>query len=369
MLLANRHSSFKIFSSVTFISLCVLFFLNYYVFSIGSSTRRTFDPFRDSISCPDDAKNSTPASEAVVTVTMSLLPPPVVAPTPVTVTVVTTATVATSLTPYSTPTVTAIPEKMWYKLGPKGLSDDSKGWIDSCLRRNPTFRHEFLTDESGEYYVTEYFAQRRDIVDTYHQLTIPILKADFLRYLILYAEGGIWNDLDVSCEEEKTIHEWIPENLKAGTSLVVGLEFDWGWEDDNFLHSQFASWTIMARPGSRHMQMVIDDIVDGIREKSEEHQLPISQLKTEHVGDVVDITGPKRMTRSIVKSLEMTLDTTIDDRNISGLKVPKLIGDVLIMPGNAFAASQSGYPEDQGPRLVTHHYAGTWKNDKGGEMA
>jgi hypothetical protein len=65
----------------------------------------------------------------------------------------------------------------------------------------------------------------------------------------------------------------------------------------------------------------------------------------------------------------MTLDTTIDDRNISGLKVPKLIGDVLVMPGNAFAASQSGFPEDQGPRLVTHHYAGTWKNDKGGEVA
>ena len=255
---------------------------------------------------------------------------------------------------------------MWYKLGPKGLSDDAKSWIDTCFRLNPTFRHEFLTDASGEYYVTEYYASRPDIVSTYHELTVPILKADLLRYLILYAEGGIWSDLDVSCEDGKTIHEWIPEHLKADTNLVVGLEFDWKYENDDFLHSQFASWTIMARPGSQHMQMVIDDIVSGIHDKTVEHNVTISELTTEMVGDVVDITGPKRMTRSIVRSLGMMLERTVDDRDISDLKEPRLVGDVLVLPGNAFAASQSGYPEDQGPKLVTHHYAGTWKNEKGG---
>lgn len=42
---------------------------------------------------------------------------------------------------------------------------------------------------------------------------------------------------------------------------------------------------------------------------------------------------------------------------------------MLILPGNAFAAAQSEDLEDQGPVLVTHHYAGSWKNDYGGEMA
>ena len=40
---------------------------------------------------------------------------------------------------------------------------------------------------------------------------------------------------------------------------------------------------------------------------------------------------------------------------------PKLIGDVLIMPGVSFAASQNGYATDQGDALVTHHYEGSWK--------
>ncbi|KAF8859186.1 hypothetical protein BDZ45DRAFT_714179 [Acephala macrosclerotiorum] len=284
--------------------------------------------------------------------------PILVTQSPVTVTV-------TSTTRTSSPTV--IPEKIWYKLGPKGLSKDAKGWTDSCLTKNPTFRHEFLTDASGDYYVKEYFSHRPDIVNTYLRLPIPILKADLLRYLILYAEGGMWSDLDVSCEEI-TIHNWIPEEYREGTGLVVGLEFDWKWEDDNFLHSQFASWTIMAKPGSPHMLQVIEDILEGMKSKAEENNVSISGLTTEMVGEVVDATGPKRMTRSIVKSMEVALGKTVDDRNISGLYEPKLIGDVLILPGNAFAASQSGYPKDQGPMLVTHHYAGTWKNDHGGEM-
>lgn len=263
---------------------------------------------------------------------------------------------------------TGIPEKIWYKLGPKGLSKDAEGWIDSCLTINPTYRHEFLTDANGENYVREHFGHRSDIIDTYFALTIPILKADLLRYLILFAEGGIWSDLDISCDKRKTIHEWIPDQYKRQTNLVVGLEFDETWEDDGVLHSQFASWTIMSKPGSPHMLQVIDDIIVAIREKSEENDVSIEILTTKMVGDVIDLTGPKRMTWSIVASLEKMMQRTLDDRDISGLKEPKLLGDVLILPGNAFADNQNDYPEDEGPVLVQHHYAGSWKNDHGGEM-
>jgi mannosyltransferase OCH1-like enzyme len=225
-------------------------------------------------------------------------------------------------------------------------------------------------------------------VETYLNIPIPILKADFLRYLILYNDGGIWSDLDVSCEEIP-INDWIPAKYKESTNLVVGLEFDWGWENDNFLHSQFASWTVMAKPRSPHVLVIINDILEDFRQKCKDHNVKLPDLKLDMVGHVVDITGPKRMTRGIVKSLELMIQETIDDRyvqssvsgphsdsystltllkrNISGLLSPKLIGDVLILPGNSFGALQSGFPKNQGPALVTHHYAGTWKNEKGGE--
>jgi alpha 1,6-mannosyltransferase len=274
-------------------------------------------------------------------------------------------------TPAETLLGTAIPEKIWYKLGPKGLSDQSRAWIDTCLKTNPTYQSEFMTDDLGDLYVKENFAVRPDIVETYLALPFPILKADFLRYLLLFVEGGIWSDIDVSCGDIP-IHDWIPAQYKKDTSLVVGLEFDVGYEYE--FNRQFASWMIMAKPGSPHMSMVIDDILEGLREMTNKHNVTVAGLTLDmisEIGDVCDLTGPRRMTRSIVKSLNLILNDIIDDRNISNLLEPKLIGDVLILPGYAFAASSNHYKEHQslGPPLLTHHYAGSWKNENGGELA
>ena len=265
-------------------------------------------------------------------------------------------------------TPTSIPQKLWYKTGPKGISDESQVWIQGCLDQNPTYRYEFLSDNSAEQYIREFYAHRPDILATYLSLNVPILKADLLRYLILYAEGGIWSDLDVSCDNVP-IENWIPDEFRESANLVVGLEFDMEWENDGFLHSQFASWMIMAKHGSRHLGLVIDDILADIHTTALENDVDVSGLTFAMIPEVVDMSGPKRMTRGIVKSLGYLLGQAIDDRHIAGLGSPKLIGDVLILPANSFAASQAGYPKNQGPPLVTHHYAGTWKNSYGGEMS
>ncbi|KAJ5350824.1 SNARE complex subunit (Vam7) [Penicillium brevicompactum] len=266
-----------------------------------------------------------------------------------------------------TPTaIKSIPNKIWYKVGPKGLSSQSQEWMDDCLHKNPEYRSEIMTDLSGDLYVKNKISHRPDIVETYLALSIPILKADLLRYLLLFAEGGIWYDLDVSCGDVP-IRQWIPEQFKANTNLVVGLEFDEGWGEH--ILRQFTSWTIMAAPHSPHMMMVIEDILDAIRQKSDEKGIAVSELSLEMVGDVVDFTGPRRLTRGILKSLALTLDETVDMNNVSHLLDPVLISDVLVLPGYSFAASANRYVNQTGPALVTHHYAGSWKNDNGGETS
>ncbi|KAJ6179656.1 hypothetical protein N7519_010117 [Penicillium mononematosum] len=259
-----------------------------------------------------------------------------------------------------------IPEKIWYKVGPKGLSDQSHEWLDDCLHKNPAHRAQIMTDDTGDQYVQQNYRDRPDIVDAYLSLTVPILKADFLRYLLLFAEGGIWADLDVSCGDVP-IREWIPETLRAKAGLVVGWEFDVGW-GENFIR-QFESWTIMAAPGSPHLLMVIDDIMDGIRQKTEEYRVPISELTLDMTGDVIDFTGPRRLTSGVLKSLELARNETIDMASISNLLEPVLLDDVLILPGYSFAASANHYGNENvtGPSLVQHHYAGSWKNHNGGE--
>lgn len=199
-------------------------------------------------------------------------------------------------------------------------------------------------------------------------MIVPIWKADMLRYILLFAEGGVYNDLDVSCVEP--IANWIPAEFGDEPSVVAGWEFDYGI-GDNFIH-EFASWTIMSKPRSPHMWAVIEDILDTIKAVMAENNLAVGELTMDMLGDVVDATGPRRLTRSIIRSVADKLNTTVDEvqSEIEFLEVPKMVDDVLVLPGWAFAFGANDFEETfewtPGP-YVQHHYAGTWKNEKGGE--
>lgn len=248
------------------------------------------------------------------------------------------------------------PSKLWQKAGPNGIDQDRSRDIQSWLSQNPSLRHEIFTDGSAEQYVREQFAKFPDIIDIYTDLRVPILKADFLRQLILYADGGVWSDLDVTCHIP--IDSWIPEKYKNATNLVVGLEFD---------GNQFASWTVMAKPRSNHIAAAIEYIMDALEGSAEQANTTISGLTMKTISDVVAVTGPQAMTRAILKSISSELGQVVDGGNVSGLHEPVLLHDVLVLPNAAFGALQAGWPTDQGPYLVEHHYAGSWKNDHGGE--
>lgn len=263
------------------------------------------------------------------------------------------------------PTPTAwIPEILWYKVGPKGLSDQLRGYTDSCITANPTFKPEFLTDASGDQFVKDHFADRLDILDAFLAINIPIIKADLLRYLVLYQFGGIWNDLDVSCRAP--VSEWVPEEYKANASIVVGMEFD----VDIWIR-QFATWTIMAKPKSSHMLAVVEDCLEGLLSKARELNVELQDLRPNMIGDIVDVSGPRRLTRGIQKSLSKTLGQEIGNEDIARVSEPRLIGDILVLPDYAFADSMNQQYGDKkvGQILVTHHYAGSWKNENGGEEA
>lgn len=272
-------------------------------------------------------------------------------------------------TPSSLPPT--IPKTIWYKLGPKGLSENAQNWTNSCIEKNLDYRAEFLTDETADAWVQKSFTSRPDIVESYLSLTVPILKADFLRYLLLYVEGGIWSDLDVSCEDTP-IDDWIPAQYKGKTSLVVGWEFDVGW-GKNILH-QLNSWMILAKPGLPHMLAAIDGILDSLHEVASKNGVAIANVTLPMVGDVVDFTGPRRLTRSVFQTLQQKLNVTDDEfdpieESTWFIREPKQVADVLILPGYSFASSTNHYDKTDvvGPPLVTHHYAGSWKNDHGGE--
>lgn len=93
--------------------------------------------------------------------------------------------------------------------------------------------------------------------------------------------------------------------------------------------------------------MALDDILESIRKKTKEHNVTIADMTRTMVGDVVDLTGPRRMTQSILKSLKATLGGKFDEGSIAALSEPKLVGNVLVLPGYSFALLSNRYkPED-----------------------
>ncbi|KAF7529942.1 hypothetical protein G7054_g9706 [Neopestalotiopsis clavispora] len=260
------------------------------------------------------------------------------------------------------------PKKIWYKLGPKGLSNYAKTWTDSCINQNPEYSVNFMTDETADAFVNEHFTAYPDVLAVYNALTIPILKADMVRYMLLYVEGGVWFDLDASCEGVP-IDEWVPAEHAADASLIVGWEFDGGYHFE--FERQFVTWTVLAKRNVEHLLVVVRDIAASLRRLAEANSVDVAGLNMSMIADVIEATGPKRFHKSVVSNLEKSVAQPINWEDYHEILEPKMAGDVLILPGYSLAASYNAYePEDQdrvGPSLVVHHYAGTWKNEKGGE--
>ncbi|KAJ5835576.1 hypothetical protein N7447_001602 [Penicillium robsamsonii] len=259
---------------------------------------------------------------------------------------------------YDHHTQSSIPFKLWQKAGSVKINQEREKDIRSWLDVNPRLRHEVLTDDSAEEYVREHFADYPDILELYLSLSLPILKADLLRLLILYTDGGIWSDLDVTCHQP--INTWIPAQYQNMTNVVVGLEFD---------GVQFTSWTFMAKPKTSHIVAAIKYIIDGLKTSAAQHNVTTAELNMTIIGNVVDVTGPQAMTVALLQNLQEEMGVPFGRANITDMKEPTLFQDVLVLPDAAFASAQGGFPEDRGPYLVEHHYAGSWKNANGGETS
>jgi mannosyltransferase OCH1-like enzyme len=123
------------------------------------------------------------------------------------------------------------PKKIWqtWKIDPLGFEERDLTCARTWTQKNPGHRYEVLTDNNDVYYVETHFGpegiNRSDIVEVYRSLTAKIIKADLLRYLVIYVEGGVYADIDV--EALKSIDRFIPERYSAADiDMVIGVEMD-----------------------------------------------------------------------------------------------------------------------------------------------
>lgn len=117
-----------------------------------------------------------------------------------------------------------IPQNIWQiyfgQIPSGGLDQALWTWIS----KNPNHSHILIRDQGADAFVRAHYSNRVDILNTFLELNVPVLRSDLLRYMILESEGGIYSDLDTTAE--RPIEEWIPKEFKSKTRAIVGIEYD-----------------------------------------------------------------------------------------------------------------------------------------------
>lgn len=261
-----------------------------------------------------------------------------------------------------TPDTIEFPLKIWQTSKDSVASLDEGTWstVKSWTDRNPDFRHEFLTSDISNTYVMEKFSEDQRVRDTFLSLRASILRADLIRYLVLFADGGVYNDLDVKCL--KPVHDWLPLSLKKKASIVVGIEVD-KQMNDGIYRVGFASWTIMTKPNHPAMEHVVQSVVSNLHALAETQNTTVTDIQPTYE-DVIRNTGPRAFSQAIYSYLSKSTGTKVDYHNFTGITEPALMEDILVLPINSFGSGQghsgSGSPSDESA-LVQHLWKGSWK--------
>ncbi|KAL9079937.1 MAG: hypothetical protein Q9157_001229 [Trypethelium eluteriae] len=256
--------------------------------------------------------------------------------------------------------------------------------------QNPDHRYERLSDGDDETFVRDHTSWNPDIAKLFSEIsTDTILRSDFVRYIALLMDGGVYADIDTT--PMKPIEKWIPNDLANETNLVVGIEMDKGYPEyeDIPYTVGFAQYAIMAKQGHPAILRVVEKVYHNLRVLLDEKKSRSAEIeyakqnmrqKTEQQSahaeahqmlglsfeDVIRATGPTAFTASIWEYLSERTGQNLTGIEVTNITEPVLISDVLILPINGFGAEQvhsnSGHCNDP-QAMVCHFWVSSWIHD------
>ena len=240
------------------------------------------------------------------------------------------------------------------------FSDSFRAAEASWTEKHPGFVHEVVTDKAAVYLIRHLYASVPEVITAYEALPIPVLKADFFRYLILLARGGIYTDIDTTAIVSTT--DWVPEEVPRSTiGLIVGIEADADrpdWKQWFSRRIQFCQWTVQAKPGHPVLRDVVATVTEDILRMKKKGVLKENKMDK----SIVEFTGPAVWTDAIFSYLNNPTFFKMEGKNITweaftGMETAKKVGDVVVLPITSFSpgVGQMGAKEPDDPMAFVKH--------------
>ena len=240
--------------------------------------------------------------------------------------------------------------------------------------KNPGFVHELFNDDTAHAMVKHLYRQVPEVVEAFESMPEVILKMDFFRYLILYAKGGVYADIDTY--PLQPIPNWIPENVSpTELGMIISIETDSNspdWRSESVRRLQFCQFVIQAKPGHPILRETISRIVESTLDRKQA-LLPTETMQLVGSSNQKSLEISKWTGSGIWTDITMnyfndyiqsSVFLKITWKEFHDLKIPKLVSDILVLPIKSFASEieipKDGKIEDS-LAFVKHYSAKIWK--------
>jgi len=216
----------------------------------------------------------------------------------------------TSKVPFNT--AASIPLQLWQTSGSRQLRGRAQQLRHSWQRLNPNLNATLMDDAEAEAFIRSFFGRHTHAV--YAAYPLNVMRADFWRYAVLYAYGGVYADIDTECRQP--IKQWFPPRTKrdedpafvidAPTWQAAGpLQYsNLTWEDCSLVaglenDAHICQWIIAAAPGHPILQAALQS---ALRNAGQGFDCTYAHMVHGH-------TGPAVWTSAFVEVLGLPRET------------------------------------------------------------
>ncbi|OOF99900.1 glycosyltransferase family 32 protein, partial [Aspergillus carbonarius ITEM 5010] len=185
---------------------------------------------------------------------------------------------------------------------------------------NSEWEYTLMTDEKAAAFVIDELSTVPEIATIYKSYPYDVLRADLLRYLLLWYYGGFYADMDVfparPIRQCSALQRLFPPQTDhpANVSLVVGIELDEPYASPSRMHEWH--WTrtygliqyTMYAP--RRFSPLLRQIIVRALAQTRQYQSQHNSLFGYREKDILRLTGPDVFTDTILDMLSSSLPPT-----------------------------------------------------------